>query len=132
MSGEIRQTLTLNAAPAEVFAALMEESHHTRFTGEPARIDARLGGGFTCYGDYINGITLELHSPSLIVQAWRTQNWPKEIWSLVTFKLSPLPGGKTKLRFTQVGVPARDHARKTQGWRTHYWQPLKKYLERNA
>lgn len=40
------------------------------------------------------------------------------------------PGGRIQLRFTQVGVPARDYARKNQGWRTHYWQPLKRFLEK--
>jgi uncharacterized protein YndB with AHSA1/START domain len=64
MSREIKQTVTLNAAPAKVFAALMEEGRHTRFTGEPARIDARPGGGFTCYGDYIKGLTWNFNPPA--------------------------------------------------------------------
>ncbi len=38
-------------------------------------------------------------------------------------------GGKTRLDFSHVGVPANDYAEKNRGWRTHYWQPLKRYLE---
>jgi hypothetical protein len=33
--------------------------------------------------------------------------------------------GKTKLSFTQVGVPANDYEDKSAGWKTHYWTRLK-------
>jgi len=48
----------------------------------------------------------------------------------VTFALAKKSGGRTQLCFTQVGVPANDYADKNKGWRTHYWQPLKKFLEK--
>ena len=56
-------------------------------------------------------------------------NWPLETWSDITITLAPMPGGKTKLSFLQTGVPAKDYAAKNKGWRTHYWEPLKRYLE---
>ena len=59
----------------------------------------------------------------------RSRNWPKETYSLVTFKLAKLAGGKTRLDFSNVGVPAYDYTAKNRGWRTHFWQPLKRYLE---
>jgi uncharacterized protein YndB with AHSA1/START domain len=127
---EINHIVVINAAPAAVFKALMDSKQHSAFTGEPARMSAKRGGTFTCYDGYINGINLELDRPELIVQAWHSQNWPRETWSVVVFKLAKLTGGKTRLSFTQVGVPAGDYAAKDKGWRTHYWEPLKKYLER--
>lgn len=126
----ISHRITLPAKPADVFAALMNSTQHSRFTGEPARINAKTGGAFTCYGDYINGITLELEPGKRIVQAWRSRNWPAGFYSIVTFALAAKPGGRTELRFSQVGVPANDYAKKNQGWRTHYWEPLKRFLER--
>jgi hypothetical protein len=39
-------------------------------------------------------------------------------------------GGRTQLRFTQVGVPVNNYGEKNKGWQTHYWQPLKKILEK--
>ncbi|HEX4646772.1 MAG TPA: SRPBCC family protein [Verrucomicrobiae bacterium] len=125
----ISHRVTLPAKPAGVFAALMDSKRHSRFTGEPARIDARPGGAFTCYGDYITGITLELEPGKRIVQAWRSQNWPAGTNSIVTFALAAKSGGRTELRFSQVGVPANDYAKKNEGWRTHYWEPLKRFLE---
>jgi uncharacterized protein YndB with AHSA1/START domain len=124
----ITQSVTLPGAPAAVYSALMNEKKHTAFTGEPAKIEARIGGRFTCYGGYITGVTVDLVPKKLIVQAWRGRDWPKGYYSLVTFALSPAGGGKTKLAFTHVGVPASDYQGKIKGWRSFYWEPLKRYL----
>ena len=129
MTKTIEQQVMIRATPAEVFAALMDSDKHSAFTGEPAKIDASEGGTFTCYGDYINGITLELEPDTRILQAWRSRNWPKGTYSIVTFKLFKRHGRRTHLRFSQIGVPAGDYKEKNQGWRTHYWEPLKRFLE---
>jgi uncharacterized protein YndB with AHSA1/START domain len=124
----ITQTITLPGRPAAVYAAIMNEQKHGAFTGAAAKIDARVGGRFFCYDDYIDGVTLALARDQLIVQAWRSKNWPKGFYSVVTFALAPAAGGRTRLHFTQLGVPARDFKAKSSGWRTHYWEPLKRYL----
>ncbi|MBI3850230.1 MAG: SRPBCC domain-containing protein [Verrucomicrobia bacterium] len=126
----IQHTVLIRATPKAVYDALMNQKKHTRFTGEPARIRAKAGAAFTCYDGYINGMTLALAPGRCIVQAWRSRDWPPEHYSIVTFALASIAGGRTQLRFTQVGVPAGDYARKYQGWRTHYWQPLKRFLEK--
>ncbi len=124
----IAQTVTLPARPAEVFSALMDQKKHAAFTGDVAQIEPREGGAFCCYGNYISGITVELVPDKLIVQAWRSRGWPQGFYSVVTFALSPGGRGKTRLRFTQFGVPERDFEAKSEGWRSHYWEPLKRYL----
>ena len=129
MSREIKHEVIIKAPPRAVFEALMDEKKHAQFTGAPAKIGRKEGSAFQCYGDYLTGTTLELESARLIVQAWRSQDWPKGTYSIVTFKLAKSAGGKTKLSFTQMGVPADDYKEKNKGWRTHYWEPLKRYLE---
>lgn len=124
----ITQIVTLPARPADVYAALVEASQHADFTGDAAQIDARVGGSFTCYGGYISGVNVELVPAKRIVQAWRSKGWPKGYYSLVTFALAPAGRGKTKLQFTHLGVPAADFKAKSGGWRTHYWEPLERYL----
>jgi uncharacterized protein YndB with AHSA1/START domain len=124
----ISQSVTLPGRPAAVFAALMDEKQHSAFTGDIAKIDPRIGGTFTCYGGYIAGVTVELIPAKAIVQAWRAKGWPPGHYSLVTFALAPARGGRTKLGFTQLGVPARDFKAKSDGWRSHYWEPLKRHL----
>jgi len=129
MTKEIRHQVTIHATPAQVFEALMDEKKHAAFTGASAKISRRSGSAFRCYGRYITGIVLEVKPAKYIIQAWRSENWPKGTYSIVTFTLAKMAGGKTRLHFTQVGVPSGDYARKNSGWRTHYWQPLKRYLE---
>jgi activator of HSP90 ATPase len=124
----IQHTVHIRATMRQVYDALMNQKQHTQFTGAPARIRAKVGAPFTCYNGYIIGITLELAPARRIVQAWRSRGWPRGHYSIVTFALSKRAAHRTQLRFTQVGVPAKDYAAKTQGWRTHYWQPLKRFL----
>jgi uncharacterized protein YndB with AHSA1/START domain len=125
----IQHTVLIRASPKAVYDALMNQKKHARFTGNPARIRAKTGTAFSCYGRYITGINLELKPAQRIIQAWRSQGWPDGHYSIVTFVLAEKSGG-TQLRFTQIGVPANDYAAKNKGWKTHYWQPLKKFLER--
>ncbi len=126
---EIKQQVIIESPPKAVFEALMDDKKHAQFTGAAATIGRKAGSPFRCYGNYIAGITLELEPARLIVQAWRSRNWPKETYSIVTFKLAKIAGDKTRLSFTQIGVPANDYREKNNGWRTHYWEPLKKYLK---
>lgn len=128
---EVIHTVTINAPPAAVFKALMDSKQHAKFTDAPAKMSGKVSGAFSCYGNYIKGYNLELKKPGLIVQAWRGRDWPAEVWSIVTFKLAKLAGGKTKISFSHVGVPAGDYNSKNKGWSTHYWQPLKKFLEKS-
>jgi len=130
MTKNIEQQITVGASPSQVFEALIDQTKHAQFTGEPAKISGRVGGAFSCYGGYITGVTLEIVPAKRIVQAWRSRNWPKGVYSIVTFELSRSSGGKTKLRFSQVGVPADDYKEKSGGWKTHYWERLKRFLEK--
>jgi uncharacterized protein YndB with AHSA1/START domain len=125
----IRQSVVLRAPPKRIYAALMDSKKHARFTGEKAVIDGRIGGRFSCYAGYITGITLELDPGRTIVQAWRSSGWPKGYYSIVTFKLTAAGRGKTRLAFTQVGVPPGDYQAKSSGWKRHYWKPLKAMLQ---
>jgi len=129
MTREIKHQVVIGATAAKVYDALMDSKKHAAFTGEPAKINRKVGSSFQCYGTYITGITLAARPGKCIVQAWRSRDWPKDHYSVVTFALSKLSGGKTRLRFTQLGVPSGDYAKKNAGWRTHYWEPLKRYVE---
>ena len=129
MPKTIRQTATFKASPRAVYEALMDSRKHAAFTGNPARIDRKPGGRFTAYGNYLQGVTVELVPDKKIVQLWRSRNWPPYHYSTLTFALAPVRGG-TRLRFTQQGVPNSDYRAKRSGWVTAYWEKLKRYLER--
>jgi activator of HSP90 ATPase len=125
----IKQSATIKANPHEVYEALVDSRKHTKFTGAKARISRKVGGTFSAYGRYIQGINLNLVPDKRIVQAWRGSDWPKGHYSIVTFLLKRIKGG-TRLVFSQIGVPDREYKGINQGWRDHYWKPMKEMLEK--
>ncbi len=124
----IRQGAMMPGTPHQVFELLMDRKKHAAFTGETAAISRRVGGSFKVYGDWATGTNLEIIEDKKIVQKWRGADWPAGHFSVVTFKLLPAPGGKTKLLFTQTDVPARLAKEIAQGWRDFYWFPMKEFL----
>ncbi len=127
MPRTIRQTVTIDAAPKEIYQALMDSRKHSAFTGEKASISRRVGGKFTAYGDYIEGKNLELVPNKKIVQAWRGSDWPEGHYSRTTIALKAVKGA-TRLMFTQSGVPDEQYKSISQGWKDFYWKPLAKYF----
>lgn len=125
---DIQQTVTIAGMPVQVYRALMSSKGHAAFTRAPAEVSSKVGGTVSAYGDYILAINLALAPGKLIVQAWRASDWPKDAWSIVTFRLATARGAKTKLTFTQIGVPAKAGKGIAKGWHDFYWKPLDAYL----
>jgi uncharacterized protein YndB with AHSA1/START domain len=129
MKNSLRQTVIFKSKPRNVYDALMVQTKHAAFTGEPTKMSGKVGGAFSCYGGYVTGVNVELVPGERIVQAWRGRDWPKGVYSIVTYSFAALSGGRTKLSFTHVGIPSGDVKSKIEGWKSFYWAPLKKYLE---
>ena len=127
---QIRHNVRFNAKPRAIYDALMVSKKHSAFTGAPAKIDPKVGGRISAWGPHIRGINVELIKNKRIVQAWTAQNWPKGLYSIATFELRRIKSGM-RLIFTHVGIPAKNANSINQGWKTHYWQPLMKTLEKN-
>jgi len=126
----IRQTVTIRATPNDVYDALMTSRGHAAFTGAPARVSSKVGGTFHAWDGYIEGRNLELVRGKKIVQTWkaREEDWPSDYYSTITYALTSIPAG-TRLQFTHAGVPVQHAGHLAQGWKDHYWKPLKAYLE---
>ncbi len=125
----IRQSVMLPATPKAVYDALMSAKEHAAFTHAATRISRRVGGRFSAGDGYISGKNLELVEGKKIVQEWRgdEEGWPEDHFSIATFSLAPA-GKKTRLTFTQTGVPVEFADAIAQGWKDFYWEPLRAYL----
>ena len=125
----IRQTVILPGRPIDVYEALMTTKGHTGFTGAAASISARVGGKFSAWDGYIHGQNVELVRGRRIVQRWRPteEDWPEDYYSTVRFVLAPTARG-TRVTFTHSGVLAQHAGHLSQGWKDHYWRPLRAYL----
>jgi activator of HSP90 ATPase len=129
MAEPIHQEVTLDAAPAKVYAALTEAARFAEVTAAPATMEASAGAAFSLFGGMIEGRNIELESGRRLVQAWRPKNWPAGRYSLVSFTLEP-SGSGTTLVFDQCGFPDADRPHLDGGWPKMYWEPLRQYLAR--
>src|SRR5262245_3193020 len=115
----IEQVVTFDASPEQVYEALMDSKQHAAFTGAPARVSREVGGPVSCHDGFISAVNVALDKNARIVQAWRAKSWPEGVHSIATFALEPA-GGKTKLTFTQHGVPDDAHEAISKGWEERY------------
>ncbi|HEY9167323.1 MAG TPA: SRPBCC family protein [Candidatus Kryptonia bacterium] len=128
MTESLKISATIPASPKEVYEAWLSSKQHTEFTGDKAKIDPKVGGKFTAFGDYISGKNTELKPGVLIVQAWRTTEFPAgSPESRLEVSLEKAKGG-TKLTLTQTNIPEGQGARYKDGWKEFYLQALKKYF----
>ncbi len=125
----IKQTATFKASPHEVYEALMDPAKHAKFTGGKARISREVGGKFSTFDGYAEGVNLELVPDKKIVQTWRANDWPEGHYSKATFGIKAAGSG-TKITFTQTGVPEEQYDDIAQGWKDFYWAPMKRMLEK--
>ena len=127
----IRQTLTFEADPREVYKTLTDPKETSKFTEGKARIPRGVGKKFVIFDGYINGTILELVPGEKIVQSWQAaeKNWPKGHFSKTMFALRKVKGG-TRVNFIQSGVPEEYYEHISKGWNEFFWTPLRKMLEK--
>jgi len=127
----IEQTTVLEASPVEVYEAYTDPKKHSEFTGSPATGRPRVGATFTAWDGYITGRFVELDRGKKVVQEWKTTEWPPEYPPSVLELTFKARGKKTVLTMVHSKVPAEQAPDYAQGWKDHYWKPLKAYLERS-
>ncbi|MCX5997449.1 MAG: SRPBCC family protein [Chloroflexi bacterium] len=123
---DIRQTVTFKAGAHAVYELLMDSKKHSELAGDEAKVSRKAGGKFNI-GGYIEGVNLELIPDEKIVQSWRYEDWPEGHFSKATFSFKE-EAGKTKMTFTQTGVPVQFYQDIKQGWIDYYWTPMKEML----
>jgi len=129
----IKQVVSFNAAPAEVYELIMDAKKHAAFAGGKVTMSRKPEGKFVVFDGYCHGYNIELTEGKKIVQAWHfvEDGWPDDHYSTCTFLFEPKEGG-TKLTFTQTGVPAHKVESLKGGWKEYYWEPMKEYLKEQA
>jgi len=126
----IEQEIMFDAEPTVLYELLMNQDKHAEITGSNVEMNNKVGGEFSVFDGYCTGHNIELIENQKIVQAWNfvEDGWPEEHYSICTFLFEAV-GNKTKLKFTQTGIPAHKKEELEQGWNDFYWQPIKEYLK---
>ena len=124
----IRQNVFFRATPEEVFQALVDAGIRRQWTGQRATGDSKVGSRFTTTDGYVFGRNLELDKGKLIVQEWKTKEWPDGApFSKVKY-IMKAEGGGTRLNLVHSKVPAKMADYIKSGWIEYNWVPLKKYF----
>lgn len=125
---KIKMSITLPVKAKELYDAWLDSKKHSEFTGGYAHISKKLNGEFTAWDEYISGKNIELQEGKFIKQSWRTMefkpNAPDSMLEL-TFEQK---GGKTKLSLYHYDLQKGDGKKYEQGWKDHYFEPMKAYF----
>jgi activator of HSP90 ATPase len=123
----LHQEVDLKADPQRIYEVLLDSKLFAACTGLPAEINSKPGGAFSMFGGVIVGRNIELVPAQRIVQAWRPTHWNPGVYSLVKFELKP-KGPETTIVLDHTGFPEGDFDSLSAGWKSHYWDPLNKFL----
>jgi activator of HSP90 ATPase len=129
MANIVKQSVTL-AVPAKALHAMyLDPKLHGAIVGGKVTISAKPGSRFSAFGGALTGTTLQVVTGSLIVQAWRSSNFRKgDIDSTLILRFLPAGTGKGRIELIHVNVPDQDFKGVSDGWKSYYWQPWRKYL----
>ena len=123
---------SLPATPDKLFDMYLDAEAHAAFTGFPVTIAARAGAPFRAFNDMLSGTIIHVAPKRLIVQTWRSANWPATaIDSVLTLSFWPEKDG-ARIELVHVNVPEEDFTGVSQGWEKYYWTPWRAYLTRRG
>ena len=128
----IHQEVSIKASRARVYQALTDAKQFSKVTdfsipGAATTISPEVGGTFSIFGGVIVGRHIEMVPAERLVQAWREKDWEAGVYSVVRFQLNDA-GTDTRLIFDHTGFPEGKAESLAAGWKSHYWEALRKYL----
>jgi activator of HSP90 ATPase len=123
---------SLPAPPDRLYDMYLDPTLHGAFTGFPVTIAARAGAEFRAFGGAITGTILHVEPKRLIVQKWRSKNFPAAaIDSILVLSFWP-EGQGGRIELVHANVADEDFAGVSEGWTKFYWNPWRTYLSADA
>jgi uncharacterized protein YndB with AHSA1/START domain len=121
----------LPVKPERLYKAWLDSTEHGEFTGSPAEIVPKVGGEFTAWDGYIQGVNLELAPYRRILQSWRAEDFPPDASdSRLEVLLDVVPDG-TRLTLIHSNLPEGQAEEFKQGWIDFYFTPMKAYFTKD-
>ncbi|WP_373047858.1 SRPBCC domain-containing protein [Vulgatibacter sp.] len=127
-SEAIRLSTVVPASPQRIYDAWLDAATHAAFTNTAVMIEPGIGGSYTAGDGYIAGQTLWLDPGRLIVQSWRTSDFPEEAEdSRLEVHLEAVEGG-TRVVIDHREIPAGQGNQYEEGWRHWYLAPMERWF----
>lgn len=124
----IVQDVTFDAPPRVLYELYVDSRKHSASTGGAAKLGRKEGDPFTAWDGWIVGRTLRLIPALLVVQAWRSTEWPKSVPDSVLVLAFAKAGRGGRVTLVHTNVPDAEAETLDRGWHDHYWDPWKDYL----
>jgi len=119
---------SLPATADRLFDMYLDPKMHAAFTGAEVHIEPTAGAPFRAFDGMLTGMMLYIEPKRLIVQTWRSANWPVEaIDSVLTLSFWP-EGDGARIELVHINVFEDDFAGVSHGWEKFYWTPWQAYL----
>lgn len=126
---DVSHTVYFPTNAHEVYLMFTDEAQLSKAIQIPCKIHACNGGKFS-YGDIVSGTTLIFLQDLKILQSWRSNDWPQNVFSTVKITLEKIEGG-TELTMTQSDVPDAFLQKTDAWWSGFFWKHLEAVLTRN-
>lgn len=128
MPRSIIMAVSLPAPPDRLFDTYLDPAAHAAITGFPVTIAPRPGAPFRAFDGKLTGTVLHIQPKRLIVQSWRSVNFPAAaLDSVLVLSFWPQEGGG-RIELVHVNVPEEDFAGVSTGWEKYYWNPWRAAL----
>lgn len=112
----------------EMYQAWLNSEIHSAMTGAKAVCSEKPGAKFSAWDGYISGENQFLIPDQEIIQSWRTSDFkPGDHDSEIIIRLKNLKKGCV-LELTHHHIPA-DQPDYKQGWKEHYFKPMREYFK---
>ena len=114
--------------PDRLFDIYLDAEQHSAMTGAPAAVEPHPGAPFQAFDGMLTGKILHVEPKRLLVQTWRSGNWPEHaVDSVLTLSFWPTDIG-ARIELVHVNVPEEDFAGVSEGWEKYYWNPWRTFL----
>jgi activator of HSP90 ATPase len=125
MTEKLKMSALIPADPMRIYQSWLSTKGHSEMTGSPAKVTAVQGRPFSAWDGYISGKNLELKPGKLIVQSWRTTDFPEDAPDS-HLEIELVKKGKgTLIKLSQTGIPSGQAGEYRQGWKDYYFKPMK-------
>lgn len=130
MAKIVKQSVVLPASSRELYAAYLSPKRHAAIAGGKVQIGSKPGSTFRAFGGALRGRMLQTIPGRLIVQSWRSTGFRKsDPDSTLIIRFTPA-GKRGRVDLVHVNVPDHDYNGVNKGWKTYYWKPWRKLLNR--
>jgi len=128
VSESFHVSTVLPATTERIYQAWLSSNEHAAFIGASAEIDATVGGKFSMWGGYIQGVNEQLEPDRRIVQSWRTTEFPPDSPdSRLEIVLEEAEAG-TRITLYHSDLPEGQGKQYREGWVEHYFERMREYF----